>query len=93
MIYLALDAPAASSKMQCGRFCAKIILPAAEDCMNVLLSALTVAVCLQKCKNGGECVGPNTCHCPIGWEGLQCQTREFIQQSINTGTLELSNSN
>lgn len=34
------------------------------------------AVCLQKCKNGGECVGPNTCHCPAGWEGLQCQTRK-----------------
>lgn len=40
------------------------------------LFVLALAVCLQKCKNGGECVGPNTCHCPNGWEGLQCQTGE-----------------
>ncbi|XP_052355052.1 wnt inhibitory factor 1-like isoform X3 [Oncorhynchus keta] len=29
--------------------------------------------CLQKCLNGGECVGHNTCHCPPGWQGMLCQ--------------------
>lgn len=59
-------------------FCAKNDFP---SCWRLLffifLCVLTEAVCLQKCKNGGECVGPNTCHCAIGWEGLQCQTREY----------------
>lgn len=50
----------------------------ATDDVHVSLSVLAVAVCLQKCKNGGECLGPNTCHCPVGWEGLQCQTGELI---------------
>jgi len=49
--------------------------------VHATIFVLTAAVCLQKCKNGGECVGPNTCHCPVGWEGLQCQTREFINDT------------
>lgn len=47
------------------------------------LCFLNAAVCLQKCKNGGECLGPNTCQCPTGWEGLQCQTGGFINQIVN----------
>lgn len=53
----------------------------AVDLVHTSLSVLTAAVCLQKCKNGGECLGPNTCHCPAGWEGLQCQTREFDHET------------
>lgn len=34
------------------------------------------AICLQKCLNGGECVGPNACECPGGWAGALCQTRK-----------------
>lgn len=45
---------------------------------DVLFFFFPAAVCLQKCKNGGECVGPNTCQCPTGWEGLQCQTGGLI---------------
>lgn len=45
--------------------------------------SLAAAVCLQKCKNGGECLGPNTCQCATGWEGLQCQTGGFIHQVVN----------
>lgn len=44
---------------------------------------LAAAVCLQKCKNGGECLGPNTCQCSTGWEGLQCQTGGFIHQIVH----------
>lgn len=35
------------------------------------------ASCLQKCLNGGECVGANTCHCALGWQGTLCQIREY----------------
>ncbi|XP_066502443.1 epidermal growth factor-like protein 7 [Hoplias malabaricus] len=31
------------------------------------------AVCLQECVNGGSCVRPNHCSCPIGWTGRYCQ--------------------
>lgn len=42
---------------------------------------LFAAICFQKCKNGGECIAPGTCHCPTTWEGMQCQIRkptEFV---------------
>ncbi|KAM6984926.1 epidermal growth factor-like protein 7 [Aplochiton taeniatus] len=32
------------------------------------------AVCGQACVNGGTCVRPNHCTCPLGWMGHQCQT-------------------
>lgn len=38
---------------------------------------LSLASCLQKCLNGGECVGANTCHCAPGWQGILCQIREY----------------
>lgn len=37
---------------------------------------LFAAICFQKCKNGGECIAPNVCHCPASWEGVQCQIRK-----------------
>ncbi|XP_076436572.1 epidermal growth factor-like protein 8 [Babylonia areolata] len=30
-------------------------------------------VCGQPCQNGGKCVAPDTCQCPDGWSGPQCQ--------------------
>jgi hypothetical protein len=33
------------------------------------------AVCTSACQNGGTCVSYNTCSCPSGWAGLQCQTK------------------
>ncbi|KAM9338321.1 epidermal growth factor-like protein 7 [Symphorus nematophorus] len=32
------------------------------------------AVCGQPCANGGACLRPNQCACPLGWTGHQCQT-------------------
>ncbi|XP_028272979.1 epidermal growth factor-like protein 7 [Parambassis ranga] len=32
------------------------------------------AVCGQPCVNGGTCLRPNQCACPLGWTGPQCQT-------------------
>ncbi|KAK5852342.1 hypothetical protein PBY51_023817 [Eleginops maclovinus] len=32
------------------------------------------AVCGQACMNGGTCLRPNQCGCPLGWTGHQCQT-------------------
>jgi len=31
-------------------------------------------ICSPACDNGGTCVGPNSCDCPSGWGGDQCQT-------------------
>ncbi|KAJ4926175.1 hypothetical protein JOQ06_008358 [Pogonophryne albipinna] len=32
------------------------------------------AVCGTACENGGTCLRPNQCACPLGWTGHQCQT-------------------
>ncbi|TNM92220.1 hypothetical protein fugu_019232 [Takifugu bimaculatus] len=32
------------------------------------------AVCVKPCVNGGTCVRPNLCACPLGWKGYRCQT-------------------
>ncbi|XP_023278078.1 epidermal growth factor-like protein 7 [Seriola lalandi dorsalis] len=50
------------------------------------------AVCGQACVNGGTCLRPNQCACPIGWTGHQCQTdvdecseqRPCAQGCVNT---------
>lgn len=41
-----------------------------------LFMFLFAAICVQKCKNGGECIAPSICHCPATWEGTQCQIRK-----------------
>ncbi|XP_070176495.1 epidermal growth factor-like protein 8 [Littorina saxatilis] len=30
-------------------------------------------VCSSECENGGKCVAPDTCECPDGWTGPDCQ--------------------
>jgi len=30
------------------------------------------AVCTFRCENGGRCIGPDQCHCKIGWSGPDC---------------------
>nr|XP_020475137.1 epidermal growth factor-like protein 7 [Monopterus albus]XP_020475138.1 epidermal growth factor-like protein 7 [Monopterus albus] len=50
------------------------------------------AVCGQACVNGGTCLRPNQCACPLGWTGHQCQTdvdecsqqRPCAQECVNT---------
>ncbi|KAM9306546.1 epidermal growth factor-like protein 7 isoform 1-T3 [Pholidichthys leucotaenia] len=50
------------------------------------------AVCGRLCLNGGTCMRPNQCACPLGWTGRQCQTdvdecaerRPCSQQCVNT---------
>ncbi|XP_035523687.1 epidermal growth factor-like protein 7 [Morone saxatilis] len=50
------------------------------------------AVCGQPCVNGGTCLRPNQCACPLGWTGPQCQTdvdecseqRPCAQECVNT---------
>ncbi|XP_040013794.1 epidermal growth factor-like protein 7 [Xiphias gladius] len=50
------------------------------------------AVCGQACVNGGTCLRPNQCACPLGWTGHQCQTdvdecseqRPCAQECLNT---------
>ncbi|XP_029371121.1 epidermal growth factor-like protein 7 [Echeneis naucrates] len=50
------------------------------------------AVCGQACLNGGTCLRPNQCSCPLGWTGHQCQTdvdeccerRPCAQECVNT---------
>ncbi|XP_070707223.1 epidermal growth factor-like protein 7 [Pempheris klunzingeri] len=50
------------------------------------------AVCGQPCVNGGTCLRPNQCACPLGWTGHQCQTdvdecgerRLCAQECVNT---------
>ncbi|XP_010876590.2 epidermal growth factor-like protein 7 isoform X1 [Esox lucius] len=32
------------------------------------------AVCGQSCVNGGTCLTPNHCACPLGWMGRHCET-------------------
>lgn len=32
-----------------------------------------LAICKSSCKHGGRCVKPNTCKCPIGFNGQQCE--------------------
>ena len=34
---------------------------------------LIAAICESGCENGGQCVGPNQCACPWGFQGPQCQ--------------------
>lgn len=32
------------------------------------------AICLDPCKNGGRCIGPDRCACVYGFSGNHCET-------------------
>ena len=38
---------------------------------------LCLAICDPACENGGTCTAPNTCDCPEGYSGNQCQRGMF----------------
>ncbi len=31
--------------------------------------------CMPSCQNGGNCMQPGVCSCPLGWTGVRCGTR------------------
>ncbi|XP_017655808.1 epidermal growth factor-like protein 7 isoform X7 [Nannospalax galili] len=39
-----------------------------------LPGACGAAICQPPCGNGGSCIEPGRCHCPVGWQGDTCQT-------------------
>lgn len=39
----------------------------------IIRSGLCIAVCQQKCLNGGVCKRPNVCSCPNAFEGPACE--------------------
>eukprot|EP01041_Mallomonas_annulata_P002580 gene2580-5042_t len=41
------------------------------DSGNHMIRCLS-AVCTIICENGGRCVGPDKCSCPLGWSGVDC---------------------
>ena len=44
------------------------------ECITALTSSNCAAICFPPCQNGGLCVLPGTCHCPLKYEGHRCQT-------------------
>lgn len=39
-------------------------------------------MCGQPCVNGGTCLRPNQCACPLGWTGHQCQTGNIFYPNV-----------
>lgn len=46
----------------------------------------STAVCGQTCMNGGTCLRPNHCGCPLGWTGPRCQLGEWTYTLSHTHT-------
>ena len=42
-------------------------------CVFMLLNFSLPATCTNPCQNGGRCTAPDTCTCPVGWIGMQCE--------------------
>lgn len=43
----------------------------------VLIKSFSIsflAICILPCLNGGRCVAPYQCDCPLGWTGSRCHT-------------------
>ena len=39
----------------------------------ILPHVLYTAVCYPPCENGGTCIIPGTCICPVDWQGHRCE--------------------
>ena len=37
-----------------------------------------IAICEPECYNGGKCVSPGVCVCPVGFEGDLCKSGEYF---------------
>ena len=66
-----LDILEANVKMVCSRGVATSRYPC-------ILHYTLLAICDPACENGGTCTAPNTCDCPEGYAGNQCQRGMFI---------------
>lgn len=42
-----------------------------------MIFKMFTAVCMQPCKNGGKCIGPNRCACLYGFTGNHCEVGEL----------------
>ena len=64
-------------------FEASCLLPLSRDRFSFNLSSSLVLlpsdVCSTSCRNGGTCVGPNTCSCPAGHTGKDCSSRTSVR--------------
>ena len=51
--------------------------------MQSLHCTFCTAVCVPECENGGECTGPNQCHCPAHYSGPRCQNGIICMHSYS----------
>ena len=40
--------------------------------LTIISNPYFIAICKQPCENGGWCVSPNQCQCPVGFTGNSC---------------------
>lgn len=50
----------------------KLVYIALDSVLIMILALCDTAECSPPCQNGGQCVAPNVCLCPVGWTGPQC---------------------
>lgn len=43
---------------------------------------LFLAICTQRCRNGGRCIAPNQCSCRAGWDGPDCSQGTVFQLEL-----------
>jgi len=66
-----------------GNECDEGTLPSNNSIMGTLISIFKLiqlhdivsllAVCHPPCANGGTCIVPHLCVCPLGWAGFRCE--------------------
>ncbi|CAN0126417.1 unnamed protein product, partial [Laminaria digitata] len=44
---------------------------------------------VYRCHNGGSCLAPDTCSCPDGWDGYDCET-PLCRFAVGVTVYELS---
>ena len=43
---------------------------------------LFLAICTQRCRNGGRCIAPDQCSCRAGWDGPDCSQGTVFQLEL-----------
>ncbi|CAM9565450.1 unnamed protein product, partial [Choristocarpus tenellus] len=49
--------------------------------------SVTAGEGIYSCYNGGSCLGPDTCSCPDGWDGYDCNTPLCRHLQPSTGVV------